>query len=334
MSAHSARRPSALQFHEDAQDDIASSAREENPALSKRLPFIHAPSTPMFFSHSQDGGELDTSNPYEEKLENSAQVSPKLGMHDSRGGSISGAAGLREKGLGVSQADWDEDDQDTYAPKGRRPSRLGGSLSGSAHYLPLSKQPLLGGEDGSDLYPSRLSKGFLGRKLPIASLLPALILGAILVALWDSRSPATPAINKAPVVSDSLWTDASDIEAGPSLRPHPNGHAYLRESALHAGDAAHPIFELIRNATEQYAFQLVSNIASDVHIDGMKKSAGKVLLWVKQFANTADDTTALLQKVSTIGMPLRKRITLAFSTNTTALINRSNHFFLYLDLSY
>lgn len=255
MSAYGVRRPSALQL----QDGQGSSATQEDvsihlveqPAnpLSRRLPF--APSTPMFFSHSQDS-ETDSPNPYEEKLHNRSSVSPNLGSHDPRV-SISGTAGLREKG--PAGQDWqEEDDEDAYAPNGRRPSRLHGSLSGNSHYLPLNKQALLASEDGdaSRNFLSRIYRNLFCRRLPLAFVLPALLLGAILMSLYDSRSRLSTTTLQSQTSTSPAQSQGYLPESNQPLEFHSNGHVYLKESALHSGTASHPILDLIQNATEQW----------------------------------------------------------------------------------
>lgn len=214
------------------------------PHMSKRLPFMHAPSTPMFRVTSE-GSDADSPNPYDEQMQ-ASNVSPRIGMHDNRQ-SISGTAGIREKGMDYMD---EEDYEDTYAPPGRKTSRIRGSLSGN------TQQPLLGSTssfmmdegDSPRSFLSRMYRGLSCRRLPLAAVVPALILGAILMALYDSQATSLPS----PVSYLRPKKPSMQLDTLNQLDYRPNGHVYLKEAALHSGTASHPILELIQNATQQF----------------------------------------------------------------------------------
>lgn len=254
-SAYGNRRPSALQLQQEASTSTSSGVQEEMasgsamtdggalPHISKRLPFMHAPSTPMFRVQSE-GSDVEASNPYEEQLQ-PAGASPRIGMHDTRR-SISGSAGIREKGGDYLD---EEEYEDPYAATGRKPSRIRGSLSGSAQQPLLASTSafMLDESDSPRNFLSRLSRGLSCRRLPLAAIVPALILGAILMALYDARASPLPS----PTSYLRPHESAASTDLLDDLDYHPNGHVYLKEAALHSGRAVHPIIDLIQNATQQ-----------------------------------------------------------------------------------
>ena len=197
------RRPSATNLHAHAEspnlsgDEAAQFAANPAVRLNKRMPFAHAPSTPMFFTHSQS----------------SEGNSPEIDIHAARRSisvqkehhlaPSSGLALAAESDGEPSQSEGyfdgvDADDEDDDEIKAKSNALL--NMNNRLLYPP-GKHPLLrsnaavaysahGSDDGWGTKPSdylltniRSWRDLANLRLHPIALLPAMIAGAVLVVL-------------------------------------------------------------------------------------------------------------------------------------------------------